>query len=158
MNIFIDSSFSKLVDKNLIYELLSISPYAQLIIDRVNVYCLESEIFDLICPPKKYIDPTCLREKRCVIQKMVASINEVSEFIETVLRDFWRHISECERPWANRGCYVHLDPKDVSILRDKGIQAHIGPSILLAIDRVQESADKINRKLNIEERDTFKKF
>ena len=118
MRVYVSKEFSHLVDNETIYRCLAKSPHAQLVFDRVNLYCVDSETVDSLCPPelRKYIDPRCLYGLKEKIREPLLKIREMLPFeieeprMESLLDEIWGLISECEKTWGisvARACYIN---------------------------------------------------
>ncbi len=163
MRVYIDPKFSNDVNARLIYLCVGMSPYAQLIVDRVNIYCVTSDVVDYVCPPRmrRYIDPECLEKMKGRIKEFMDRFSEeVSEVesIERVFEKFWGVISECRTSWGVeifRACYKNLDISEARELEKFGVSAEPGPNIFLAIDRIKTSAMNISKKIGTQIKEAF---
>ena len=163
MDVYIDPKFSNDVSTRLIYLYVGMSPYAQLVADRVNIYCVTNDVMDYVCPPeaRRYIDPECLESMKEKIKELIDNLPEEilkTKSIDEALDKIWGIISECRTWWGievSRACYRNLSASEAQELEKSGVPAKTGPSIFLAIDRIKASATNISKKINTQSKKTF---
>ena len=165
MIVYISDEFTGLVDKEMVYSSVGLSPYAQLIVDNVNVYCADSKVIDYVCPPslRRYQDPKCVKRMKERIKEFFEKFPEYIrryESLEEAVDAIFKLISECAIYWGievARSCYVNLSSVKAKEMEEKfGIQIRAGPSIFIAVDRVNECAKNISKKLGIPQERAFR--
>jgi len=156
MDIIIMDRFKNKVNRHMIFESVSFSPFASLVMEKVNIVVADKEVVDFICPPekKKFLDPECIFGLRKRISEHLKREIMLRRSLREISERVWRNLKGCEREiWTisiARGCYKRVNSNDQYKLREEfDIDIPKEPSIFVAFDRVEDSADYIAKQLGI---------